>query len=121
MTYYILRYKLISFKKFRSASMFAPWKSSARDETLKNLRRVSVKSVQSSKMCLTVKSLSQGIHLGRGSLLSKYECVSRVCPMRSRLRTTSSRRTFLKPGVHSPKVALIACSLLSTAHPNGTA
>ncbi len=77
---------------------------------LKCFDRTLWKFGHSMRMCLTVITTLQLLQVGAGSLNSKWRCVYRVCPIRSRVRTTSSFRLDWE-GQRAIQ-GLIACNLL---------
>ena len=81
----------------------------------KQERRTSIKSMHSSRKCLTVNCVSHPIHWGLSSRLSKYECVNRVWPIRRRERTISSRLESLWINLGRFTWGSISFNLLSSA------
>jgi len=81
------------------------------DVALKYFIRVSDNSAHSRRKCLTVGGQRQAVHSGRSSPVRRYECVSLVCSIRSRLITTESLR-FSPAHTVSPMTGFMEFNLL---------
>ena len=57
--------------------------------------------------CLMVNSALQNLHLGRGDLVIRNECVNRLCPNLNLAMTVSSLRDFLEACLVGPKIGLM--------------
>ena len=85
-------WKLISLIKSTISWLFALSNRSFIDVAVKYFIRMSDNSAHSARKCLTVRGQRQAVHSGRSSPVRRYECVSLVWPIRSRLITTESLR-----------------------------
>ena len=57
--------------------------------------------------CLMVNSALQNLHLGRGDLVMRNECVNRLCPNLNLAMTVYSLRDFPEACLVGPKIGLM--------------